>query len=478
MDALAPRPGSPAECTRLFRLFQGTIRYISVHQNGQIMNSVQDPLRVALQNVGCKLNHYEVEALKQGFGQRGYQIVPFGDQADVYVVNTCTVTGAGDADSRKAVRRARRANPQATVVATGCYAQRRPDELRQSGADLTVGNGQKAALIDHLEAHTQGLEVPVYDTQSRPQTTAFLQIDGLVEQGRTRGTLQIQDGCDEHCTYCIIPTVRGPGVSRPAAAIVEQARRMAAAGYRELALTGVHSGSYGHDQDQAEALVDLLQQLEKINELERIRLNSIEPGFVSDDLIDYAAGSDKFCAHFHIPLQSGDDHILKRMGRHYTRAYYTERVERIVAALPDCGVGADVMVGFPGESEAHFANTFALLSDLPMTYLHVFPFSLRSGTPAQRLPQHQDGPTKRSRSRRLIELGNGKRLAFHQRFVGRSLQVLVEDRRDSTTGLAVGLSDNYIKALIAGPSVQANDLVSVRIDQAREDVVFAEVVHP
>ncbi|NKB70268.1 MAG: tRNA (N(6)-L-threonylcarbamoyladenosine(37)-C(2))-methylthiotransferase MtaB [Candidatus Latescibacteria bacterium] len=442
------------------------------------MTAAQAPQRVALQNIGCKLNHYEVEALKQGFGQRGYQIVPFGGEADIYVVNTCTVTGAGDADSRKAVRRARRANPQATVVATGCYAQRRPDELRQSGADLTVGNGQKAALIDHLEAHTQGLDVPSHQPRPRPQTTAFLQIDGLVEQGRTRGTLQIQDGCDEHCTYCIIPTVRGPGVSRPIDQIVAQARQMATAGYRELALTGVHSGSYGHDQGQPEALVDLLQHLERVDGLERIRLNSIEPAFVSDALIDYAACSDIFCRHFHIPLQSGDDHILKRMGRHYTRAYYAERVERIVGVMPDCCIGADVMVGFPGESEAHFAQTQALISDLPMAYLHVFPFSLRSGTPAQRLAQHQDGPTKRDRTRRLIELSTAKRLAFHQRFVGRTLQVLIEERHDRSTGLAVGLSDNYIKTLVDGPQLQANSLLSVRIGQAREDVVFAQVEGP
>jgi len=432
------------------------------------------PRRVALQNVGCKLNLYEIEALKAGFDHSGYEIVPFDARADVYVVNTCTVTGSGDADSRRAVRRARRANPDALVVATGCYAQRRPDEIRSSGADLVVGNDQKVHLQSHLEARLQGKEVPAAAPHEHPRTSGFLQIDGPVHDGRTRGTLQIQDGCDEHCTYCIIPQVRGPGVSRPRKAVVEQARRMVDAGYRELALTGVHSGSYGFDQDEPGALVELLAALEQIEGLVRIRLNSIEPGYLSDALIDFASASAKFCRHFHIPLQSGDDSILRRMGRHYTCAHYAGRVERIAECIPDCAVGADVMVGFPGEGEEQFANTHALLSRLPVAYLHVFSFSLRSGTPAARLPDHQTNRTKKDRTRRLIRLSEQKRLEFHRRFVGRTLQVLVEERRDRATGLAVGLTDNYIKTLFPAGDGQVNHLLPVRIDRAREDLVFGE----
>ena len=222
--------------------------------------------RVALQNVGCKLNAYEVEALAHRLTERGYSVVPFGSEADVYVVNTCTVTGAGDADSRKAVRRARRRNPSAEVVATGCYAQRRPADLTAAGADLVVGNGQKVQLVELLEAHLAGAEIPVPST-TRPRTEQFLAIDGAVPQGRTRGSLQIQDGCDEHCTYCIIPAVRGHSASRPAAEVIAQAQRMVAAGYRELALTGVHTGRYGFDQGQPEALVELLAALEQIDGL-------------------------------------------------------------------------------------------------------------------------------------------------------------------------------------------------------------------
>ena len=348
--------------------------------------------------------------------------------------------------------------------------QRRPADLAAAGADLVVSNGQKAQLVELLEAHLAGAETPAPST-TRPRTEQFLAIDGAVPQGRTRGSLQIQDGCDEHCTYCIIPTVRGHSASRPAAEVVAQAQRMVAAGYRELALTGVHTGRYGFDQGQPEALVELLAALEQIDGLERIRLNSIEPGYVTDALIDQAAASPAICRHFHVPLQSGDDHILKRMGRRYTRAYYAERIERIASRIPDCAIGADVMVGFPGEADAHFAQTRALLADLPLTYLHVFSYSQREGTPAERLPEHQDAAVKKERAQALIAFGAAKRLAFHQRFVGRSLQVLAEGRSDSATGLQVGLSDNYVKVLFAGPATP-NEFVDVQIEQAREDLTF------
>ncbi|HIL08789.1 MAG TPA: tRNA (N(6)-L-threonylcarbamoyladenosine(37)-C(2))-methylthiotransferase MtaB [Candidatus Latescibacteria bacterium] len=428
-------------------------------------------LRVALQNVGCKLNSYEVEALANGLDHRGYEIVPFGAQADVYVVNTCTVTGSGDADSRKAVRRAKRQNPAATVVATGCYAQRRPEELDDAGADLVIGNGQKAQLIEQLEAHLGGTTANSFSPQERPRTEQFLSIDGAVTQGRTRGMLQIQDGCDEHCTYCIIPSVRGHSSSRKAADIVAQARSMVEAGYRELALTGVHTGSYGYDQDDQHALVSLLTDISEIDGLARLRLNSIEPGYVDDALIEFAAASPIFCRHFHVPLQSGDDKILKRMGRHYNRAYYTERIERIATRIPDCAIGADVMVGFPGETEEQFAQTKNLLCDLPMTYLHVFPYSLRQGTAAEKLGEHLEKSAKKSRARELIALSEEKRLAFHKRFVSRRLQVLTEGRQDPGTGLQVGLSDNYIKALFTG-TAENNRLIDVEVEQAREDLVF------
>ncbi|MEW6755930.1 MAG: tRNA (N(6)-L-threonylcarbamoyladenosine(37)-C(2))-methylthiotransferase MtaB [Candidatus Latescibacterota bacterium] len=434
------------------------------------------PVRVALHSVGCKVNHYEVEALKSAFSRRGYHVVAPGDPADVHVINTCTVTGSGDADSRRAVRRARSASPGATIVATGCYAQRQPATLRRAGADLVVGNGRKADLLALLEAHQAGWEAPGFDPEVRPRTAAFLQIDGAVEGGRTRGALQIQDGCDEHCTYCLIPAVRGPGVSRPAAQVVEQARRMVDAGYRELALTGVHSGSYGVGGGRTGGLLDLLEELERVPGLARIRLNSIEPGFLSDALIDFVAGSGKVCRHFHLPLQSGDATVLRRMGRRYTPAHYAERVERAAARVPACAIGADVMVGFPGEGEAEFRNTMALLDGLPITYLHVFTYSPRPGTPATRLGRRAPAAVCRQRAGRLIRLGRARRMAFHSRFLGRTVEVLVEDHIDAASGLQVGLTDNYIRVLWAGPQAPPNRLLPVRLTHAREDAACGEAV--
>ncbi len=435
--------------------------------------------RVAIRNIGCKLNLYESEALRAGFQQAGYDVVDFDDEADIYVVNTCTVTGSGDADSRRAIRRARRAGEKALVVATGCYAQRRPDELTEAGASFVVANGDKARLVHAVNDHLAGAQPADLTPKGRPRTETFLQIDGLVDGGRTRGTLQIQDGCDEHCTYCIIPQVRGVSVSRPVSEILSQARRMVDGGYVELALTGVHTGSFGHDVKHSDGLVDLLEALEQIPGLHRIRLNSVEPNFVTDALIDFARHSSRLCRHYHIPLQSGDDTVLRRMGRRYDRAHYADRIQRLASGVPDACIGADVMVGFPGETEQQFENTYALLDELPMSYLHAFSYSLREGTPAERLPDHTNGPVKSGRARRLIELSQQKRLEFHTTHVGRQVEVLIEEpRRADGSGLAVGTTDNYVRVLIEDggdihqPRVKAHQLVQVAIDRAREDVAF------
>ena len=431
-------------------------------------------LRVSFTNVGCKLNQHELEALQNRFDRRGHAVVEDGE-ADVCVVNTCTVTGSGDADSRKAVRRARRRNPGATVVATGCYAQRRPGDLSAAGAHLVLGNDRKTELLQLVERHLAGEELPLPAAERAPHG-GFLEIEGTVARGRTRGTLKIQDGCDEHCTYCIIPAVRGKGISRPVGDVVRQALKMVAAGYREIALTGVHTGSYGAGGGRTSTLVPLLKELDAIDGLERIRLNSVEPAYVSGALIDHAATSAKFCRHLHIPLQSGDDSVLRRMGRRYRRSDYAATIERIHEAIPDCAIGADVMVGFPGEERAHFDNTCSLLRDLPVSYLHVFPYSLRTETPAERLSGHVDAREKSERTKELIELGIEKRMRFHLNFVGRRVHPLVEDRRDRASGLQVGLTDNYLKVAIdSDRGLPPGSIVAADLTRAREDMVYGTV---
>ncbi len=451
---------------------------------GAADRGLDQPLRVSFTNVGCKLNQHELETLQNGFDRRGHTVVGDGE-ADVCVVNTCTVTGSGDADSRKAVRRARRRNPGATVVATGCYAQRRPQELAAAGAHLVLGNDRKADLLELVEGYLAGEELPPAPVGA--PVGRFLEIEGAVTRGRTRGTLKIQDGCDEHCTYCIIPTVRGKGISRPTGEVVRQARKMVEAGYREIAITGVHTGSYGGGSSLPSTLVPLLKELDGIDGLERIRLNSVEPAYVSEALIDHAATSAKFCRHFHIPLQSGDDFVLRRMGRRYRRSDYAATIERIHSVIPDCAIGADVMVGFPGEERVHFENTCSLLRDLPVSYLHVFPYSLRSETPAERLAGHVNRREKAERARELIDLGNGKRMRFHRRLVGRRVYPLVEDRRDRVSGLPLGLTDNYVKVAIdssrdlargnidSSRDLAPGNIVAADVTRAREDMVYGAV---
>jgi threonylcarbamoyladenosine tRNA methylthiotransferase MtaB len=319
--------------------------------------------------------------------------------------------------------------------------------------------------------------MPDFDPQVRPLRERFLTMNSTTHSERTRGTLQIQDGCDEHCTYCIIPTVRGPSVSRPMEEILQQALQMVDGGYRELALTGVHSGSYGQDGGDGASLVTLLEQLDQINGLERVRLNSVEPACVTDELIDFASSSTtKLCRHFHVPMQSGDDQVLKRMGRRYHSAFYAERLHRLAAAVPDCALGADIMVGFPGEDEALFQNTLAFTTALPLTYLHVFSYSPRDETPALKLGAHADRAQQRTRAARLIELSQHKRLAFHGRFVGSRVSVLTEEVEGREgTGLASGLTDNYMKVRFPPPDgLCPNDTVEITVTQAREDIAYGE----
>ena len=430
--------------------------------------------KAAFFSVGCKLNHYEMESLKETFRREGYKIVDFREKADLYVINTCTVTQAADADSRKVVRRARRANPDARVVATGCYAQRSPEELAETvGVDLVLGNCEKADLFRYVQERISGEDAkrPIFVSPD-PRRTKFLTAAGSYRGEPTRASVQIQDGCNERCTYCIIPTVRGGSVSRPISEIVRQASELARTGYREIALTGVNSGSYGMEGDRPVDLVDLLEQLAQIEGLQRIRLNSIEPRYLSDRLIDFVACSAKVCRHFHVPLQSGDDEILRRMGRRYRAAEYAKWIEKIHDRIPDSGIGADVMVGFPGETDRHFENTCDLVARLPLTYLHVFAYSERAGTPAVRMDGPLDPETKKARSRAMIALGRRKRIAFHRKFLNKKLDILVERKRDKITGFLSGLSDTYLRALFDGPDELVNRMVTVRVVQSRDDGVM------
>ena len=400
------------------------------------------PRRVTVYTIGCRLNQAESALLTDRFAHRGFEPVSLGEPTDVLVVNSCSVTEEAESDCRRVVRRVLRHSPHATVAVTGCYAQTGVEVLRTSkDIDLIVGTQYKMRLPEYLDT------LPVFHKSSQPEVIHTKKIDyenfvieGVGEYSTTRANLKIQDGCQFMCTFCLIPFARGRERSRRADDAIQEARALAERGHRELVLTGVNIGQYRHEEMQ---LVDLIQRLEGIEGIDRIRISSIEPTTIPDLLLEYMATSEKLCRYLHVPMQSGDDTILKAMNRRYSVRDFVEFIDNAVEIIPDLCVGTDVMVGFPGEGEEQFANTQAVVKDLPFAYLHVFSFSDRPGTAAARMNNHVPVGAIKLRSRKLADLSRIKRLAYNQRFVGRTVPVLFESRNPH--GVWTGLTDNYIR---------------------------------
>jgi len=418
--------------------------------------------RVAITTLGCKINQFESAAMHELLGGSGYELVPFGQEAEVYVINTCTVTARSDAESRRLVRRARRRNPAARIVVTGCYAQVAPDTLAaMPEVDLVVGNSEKQGIGAILAALDAG-RVRVAAI-SREDAVPPLQLESHVEH--TRAFLRIQTGCDAFCSYCIVPYARGRSRSVPFAEVIDGVRTLAGNGYREVVLTGIHLGAFGLDLIPRRTLLELLVALEAERLVPRLRLGSLEPGEITEELSAFLACSSTVCPHLHIPLQSGADSVLVRMKRRYTVDFFRERVTLLAETIPDLFIGMDVIAGFPGETEDDFARTVAFIAGLPIAALHVFPFSPRPGTPAAELPDRVPGPVVKERVRTLLRLSEEKLEAFYQRFVGRELEALMLKPRED--GLMEGLTRNYIPVTVSGAdSRTAGRLLTVRVEQA------------
>jgi threonylcarbamoyladenosine tRNA methylthiotransferase MtaB len=405
---------------------------------------------VAICTLGCKVNQYESAALAQSFKEKGYRIVDFKDLADIYIVNTCTVTHLGDRKSRQLIRRAARANPGALIVVTGCYAQIAPDEVgRIPGVNLVVGTRGRSKLVELVEAASKERE-PLCLVSEFQAGEQFEEIAALPLDGRTRAFLKIQEGCTNFCTYCIVPHTRGPLRSRRPENVLRAAREIVAAGYREIVLTGIRTGAYGQDLDRDLSLAALLRALSEIPGLLRVRLSSIEPNDITLELVEVLAGLKNFCRHLHVPLQSGDDEILQRMGRRYTTCEYARLAEVLRDNLPGLGLTTDVIAGFPGESERNFENTVRYIERISFSGLHVFKFSPRRGTPAAGFADQIKPGIKEQRSRRLIESGKKLAARFAGSLVGQELDVLVEQRAGEEGSLYEGLTGNYVKVLFPG----------------------------
>ena len=404
---------------------------------------------VAIATLGCKVNQFESEALMSSLEQRGYCLVPFEEGADITIINTCTVTHRADFQSRQMVRRAFRTNPKSLIIVTGCYSQVEPEAIAEiDGVKYLFGNREKNRIPDLLPLIQKG-ELPQIQVADIQGETLFSDHSLPSFHRHTRSFLKIQDGCNDRCSYCIVPYARGRSRSLAPERILDHLKILKARGFKEVVMTGIHIGAYGLDLSAPFSLERLLGRLEKEDTPERIRLSSVEPGDLSPGLLSCLAQSTKICPHLHIPIQCGDDEILKMMNRDYGRVYLSDLIHELHQKIPKLSIGADVIVGFPGETEEKFSQSYQLIESLPLSYLHVFPFSKRKGTPASKFRHQVDQGEIKKRAGVMRELGKKKRQAFYSQFLHQEVSVLVEDRREKETGRWRGFSRNYIPVLLA-----------------------------
>ncbi len=425
--------------------------------------------KAAFFTVGCKVNQYDTESLKEVFRQKGYEIVDFSRTAHVYVVNTCTVTSMADKKSRQHMRQAKRRNPKAIIVATGCYSQTAADTLKSMDeVDIVTGTLDRKKIPALIEKF-QGGEGPIVDVTSHDKDCSFEDIGISEFQGRTRAFIKIQDGCRQFCSYCRIPYVRGPLRSRNLISILNEVEKVARAGYKEVVLTGIHVGSYGIDFNKELKVADVLREINNVDGIERIRLSSIEPMEVDDDLIDVIARYPKICRHLHIPLQSGDDYILGLMNRNYTISQYMGIISKVRDKISMAGITTDIMVGFPGEEDKHFRNTLNAVKAMEFSKIHVFKYSKRKGTKAFTFPNQVSSDVKSKRSEELIKIGKSLAQKFYAQYKGHRVEVLFESRDKE---MVTGYTDNYIPIRCRTDEDICGQIRDVNLIQVEDDYVI------
>jgi threonylcarbamoyladenosine tRNA methylthiotransferase MtaB len=425
----------------------------------EILNEV----KIAITTLGCKINQYDSAVIQSRLEDRHW-FVRFDEPADCYIINSCTVTDRADWEARQLVRRAKRLSPQARVLVTGCYAQVNPQELaRVPGVDYVVGLNRLEDLLRFVELPPPSA-APVVAVSDVKRERGVPVLGTRALPGHTRAFLKIQEGCNYSCTYCIIPNARGLSRSVMPRAVLEQVRSLADGGFKEIVLTGIHLGGYGQDLTPKIDLTLLLEMIAASRLIPRVRLSSLDPREVPDRLLDLVAQSDIICPHLHICAQAGDDRILRRMRRNYDTRYYRDLLMKVREKLPDAALGSDIIVGFPGESDADFERSVEFFSSLPLTYFHVFPFSVRRGTAAAAMPDPVADRVKKARARRMRELGAIKKREFGLRFLGRTMPVLIEEKIDNSTGYHKGFSRNYLAVNVSAANELVNREVPVRLE--------------
>jgi len=424
------------------------------------MNQYQ---KVAFYTLGCKLNFSETSTIARQLAEAGFAKVDFQESADIYILNTCSVTENADKKCKQLVKKALGFNPKAFIVIVGCYAQLKPEEIAQiHGVDLVLGAQEKFNIVEYLENTEKNLETHI-ENESIKETKEF--IPGYSMGDRTRTFMKIQDGCDYFCTFCTIPLARGKSRNASINKTLVEAKKIALTNVKEVVLTGVNIGDFG--QGGEENFYQLIQELEKVKGIERFRISSIEPNLLSEDIIEFVSNSEKFVPHFHIPMQSGSDFLLKSMRRKYDKALYQSRIEKIRELMPHCSIGVDVIVGFPGESDEIFEETYQFLVDLEVSYLHVFTYSERANTTAIKMKDVVPVSTRKERSKRLRILSEKKKKAFYLKNEQQTEEVLFE--ADHEHGMMNGFTSNYVKVKAPYNPLITNHIVPVKMTQVDRD---------
>ncbi len=428
------------------------------------------PRTVAFHTLGCKLNFSETSSIGRLFEDAGYSELNFDQPADIYVINTCSVTDFADKKCRQTVRRALRQNPTAFVVVVGCYAQLKPDEIADiEGVDLVLGAAQKFRILDYIDQLSKSQGKGMVQAGAVSEAKDF--VDSFSFGDRTRSFLKVQDGCDYKCTFCTIPQARGKSRSSTVESVVANAKKIADMGVKEIVLTGVNIGDFGNGTEviegakpKKEALfIDLVKELDKVEGIERFRISSIEPNLLTQEIIDFVAQSQRFAPHFHIPLQSGNDKQLRAMRRRYTRDLYAARVDMIRKAMPHACIGVDVIVGFPDETDEDFMETYNFVHSLDVSYLHVFTYSERANTPAAEMENAVPMQKRRERNEMLRILSDKKQFNFYQQQLGQSRPVLIESKNQD--GLMFGFTDNYVKVQLPYNEQLINNIKAYQLDK-------------
>jgi len=422
--------------------------------------------KVAFYTLGCKLNYSETSSIGRLFNNAGFSTVDFTDTPDVFVINTCSVTENADKKCKKVVKEALKISPNAYVTIVGCYAQLKPQEISEiPGVDMVLGAAEKFQIVDYITDLTKNPKALVYN---QPVSEANQFVSAYSFGDRTRTFLKVQDGCDYSCTFCTIPLARGASRSDTIENAVKQVEEIAASGVKEIVLTGVNLGDFGiRDGKRADKFFDLVKALDRVEDIDRIRISSIEPNLLTDEIIEFVAASKRFVPHFHIPLQSGSDKILGLMRRRYKRELYADRVAKIKALMPDCCIGVDVIVGFPGETREDFIDTYNFLNDLNVSYLHVFTYSERENTLASEMNGSVPGSTRAERSKMLHILSDKKRRAFYETQLNKTEEVLFEG--DVKEGFMHGFTRNYVKVKTKYDPVLVNELKTVYLTNISPD---------